>query len=107
MTLSVAPLMVAMSASITVAGAADQPPRSTQSCGDNSVRCLRVLSSRGIGYPHSRGASGIADDHAVIRQRMRKVTPQQMAVSEPAKGVGSAAHLLGSARVPQHGIAIA
>ena len=44
MTLSVAPLMVAMSASMIWAGVLGQPPCTTPSCGDNSVKCLSVSS---------------------------------------------------------------
>ena len=43
--------------SITVAGAADQPPCTTQSSGDNSVRCLSV-SSMGPGMV--QGSPGVS-----------------------------------------------
>src|SRR6266481_4449856 len=53
--LSAAPLIVPMSASISAAAAAGQPPRTTQSCGESSVRCLSA-SSIGPGIRDSLGS---------------------------------------------------
>ena len=50
-----APLIVPMSASISAAAAAGQPPRTTQSCGESSVRCLSA-SSMGPGIRDSLGS---------------------------------------------------
>ena len=52
--LSAAPLIVPMSASISTAEAAGQPPRTIQSCGETSVRCLST-SSMGPGIWYSLG----------------------------------------------------
>src|SRR5882724_10148536 len=75
MTLSAAPVRVAKSASITVAGAAGQPPRTTQSRGDTSVRCFSV-SSMGPGILTLLQETPLLDvEDATIARRASKGCP--------------------------------
>ena len=60
-------------------------------CSKCSGRWRNSTGRRGIDKPHNCRTSGIADDHAVIRQRLGEVVAQQVALRKPALHVGSIA----------------